>query len=57
MPENINMTLNKGEWNTIIHAVDQKRQDPRNSKLAKKQYEQMYIKLMDELYGEGTHTA
>lgn len=57
MPENITIPLSKGEWNVIIHSVDQKRQDPRNSKLAKEQYENMYVKLTNELYGEGTHIA
>ena len=55
MPETTTtIPLSKGEWNIIIHALDHKRQDPRNSKVAQKQYEDTYVKLMEEIYGEGS---
>lgn len=48
--ETINIPLEKGEWNTIVHALSHKINDPRNSKLAQKQYEDLYEKLTDKLY-------
>lgn len=50
MKGKISMSLEKGEWNTIVHALSHKAKDPQNSKLAKKQYENLYEKLTEKLY-------
>lgn len=48
--EMITIPLTKGEWNTILHALSHKTNDPNNSKLAQKQYEDLHEKLTDKLY-------
>lgn len=52
MEEKITIPLTEGEWNTIIHALWYKTTDRNNSKLAQKQYEDMYLKLMEFHYGK-----
>jgi hypothetical protein len=46
--------LTDGEWNVIIGALYHKRYDSNNSKLAKQQYTDLYVKLMNIKYGEGS---
>lgn len=54
--ETVSVELTPEECNVIIHALDAKRQDPRNSKTAKKSYENMYVKMFEKVQGEGTYS-
>ena len=39
--------LTKGEWNTVLHALNYKTMDRNNSPTAQKQYQGLYDKLVD----------
>ena len=46
--------LTDGESNILLNALNKARMDRANSPLAKKQYTDMYVKLTELKYGEGT---
>lgn len=50
----VNVSVTKGEYNVLVNALNNARLDPKNSPVAKKQYTDMYVKLVEMKSGKGT---
>lgn len=54
MDKLMKVTVTEEEYNILINALNKARRDWENSSLAKKQYTDMYVRLMEDKYGKGS---